>query len=48
MRGMNRWEQPLRGATTLQDQINRMFSEGVGHAGEESAGCESAESGHPR
>jgi HSP20 family protein len=36
MRGMNRWEQPLRGATTLQDQINRMFSEGVGHAGEES------------
>src|ERR1700726_4250019 len=36
MRGMNRWEQPSRGATTLQDQINRMFSEGVGHAGEES------------
>ena len=36
MRAMNRWEQPLRGATTLQDQINRMFSEGVGHAGEES------------
>src|ERR1700680_1861535 len=36
MRGMNRWEQPLRGATTLQDQINRMFNEGVGHAGEES------------
>ena len=34
MRGMNRWEQPSRGATTLQDQINRMFSEGVGHAGE--------------
>jgi HSP20 family protein len=33
---MNRWEQPLRGATTLQDQINRIFSEGVGHAGEES------------
>ena len=24
------------GVTTLQDQINRMFSEGVGHAGEES------------
>ena len=36
MRAMNRWEQPLRGATALQDQINRMFSEGVGHAGEES------------
>ena len=36
MRAMNRWEQPSRGATTLQDQINRMFSEGVGHAGEES------------
>src|ERR1700732_3541052 len=36
MRGMDRWEQPLRGATTLQDQINRMFSEGVGHAGQES------------
>jgi len=36
MRGMNRWEQPSRGAMTLQDQINRMFSEGVGHAGEES------------
>jgi HSP20 family protein len=33
---MNRWEQPLHGATTLQDQINRMFSEGVGHAGQES------------
>jgi hypothetical protein len=30
MRAMNRWEQPSRGATTLQDQINRMFSEGVG------------------
>ena len=36
MRAMNRWEQPLRGAATLQDQINRMFSEGVGHAGQES------------
>jgi hypothetical protein len=36
MRAMNRWEQPSRGATTLQDQINRMFSEGVGHTGEES------------
>jgi len=36
MRAMNRWEQPLHGATTLQEQINRMFSEGVGHAGQES------------
>jgi len=36
MRAMNRWEQPLHGATTMQDQINRMFSEGVGHAGQES------------
>jgi HSP20 family molecular chaperone IbpA len=36
MRAMNRWEQPLRGAATLQDQINRMFNEGVGHAGQES------------
>jgi len=36
MRAMNRWERPLHGATTMQDQINRMFSEGVGHAGQES------------
>src|ERR1700738_3396967 len=36
MRAMNRWEQPSRGAATLQDQINRIFSEGVGRAGEES------------
>ena len=36
MRAMNRWEQPFRGAATLQEQINRMFGEGVGHAGEES------------
>ena len=36
MRAMNRWEQPFRGATNLQEQINRMFGEGVGHAGEES------------
>ncbi len=36
MRAMNRWEQPFRGAMTLQEQINRMFGEGVGHAGEES------------
>ena len=36
MRAMNRWEQPFRGATTLQEQVNRMFGEGVGRAGEES------------
>jgi HSP20 family protein len=34
MRAMNRWEQPFRGAGTLQEQINRMFGGGVGHAGE--------------
>ena len=36
MRTMNRWEQPFRGATTLQEQINRVFGEGVGRTGEES------------
>ncbi len=36
MRGMNRWDQPFRGAATLQEQISRMFGEGIGHAGEES------------
>jgi HSP20 family protein len=38
MRAMNRWEQPFRGATNLQEQINRIFGEGVGHGhtGEES------------
>jgi HSP20 family protein len=36
MRRMNRFEQPFRGAATLQEQINHMFGEGVGHAGEES------------
>src|SRR3984893_11739645 len=36
MRAMNHWEQPFRGATTLQDQINRIFGEGVRHTGEES------------
>src|SRR6202163_758118 len=35
MRTMNRLEQPFRGATTLQEQINRVFGD-VGHAGEES------------
>jgi HSP20 family protein len=33
---MNRWEQPFRGATTLQEQINRIFGDVVGRAGEES------------
>jgi HSP20 family protein len=30
MRTMNRFEQPFRGATTLQEQINRMFGDVVG------------------
>jgi HSP20 family protein len=33
---MNRFEQPFRGAMNLQEQINRIFGEGVGHPGEES------------
>ena len=36
MRTMNGWEQPFRGATTLQEQINRVFGDGVGRTGEES------------
>src|SRR5271163_3631261 len=36
MRTMNRLEQPFRGATTLQDQINRVFSDLVGRTEEES------------
>ena len=37
MRTMNRLEQPFRGATTLQEQINRIFgNNGLGHTGEES------------
>ena len=36
MRTMNRLEQPFRGATTLQEQINRVFGDVVGRAGEES------------
>ncbi len=35
MRTMNRWE-PFRGATTLQEQINRVFGDLVGRTGEES------------
>jgi HSP20 family protein len=33
---MNRLEQPFRGASTLQEQINRVFGEVVGRTGEES------------
>ena len=36
MRTMNRFEQPFRGVTTLQEQINRVFGDVVGRAGEES------------
>ena len=36
MRTLNRWEQPFRGATTLQEQINRAFGDLVGRTGEES------------
>src|SRR5258708_39056177 len=36
MRTMNRLEQPFRGATTLQEQINHLFGNGLGRTGEES------------
>ncbi len=36
MRTMNRLEQPFRGATTLQEQINRIFGDGMGRTAEES------------
>ena len=36
MRNMNRWEQPFRGATTLQEQFNRLFGDVLGRTGEES------------
>jgi HSP20 family protein len=36
MRTMNRWEQPFRGATTLQEQINRVLGDVLGRTGEES------------
>ena len=36
MRTMNRLEQPFRGATTLQEQINRVFGDLMGRTGEES------------
>src|SRR5260370_17288888 len=35
MRTINRWEQPFRGATTLQEQINRGLGDVVGRGGEE-------------
>src|ERR1700726_2324668 len=35
MRTMNRWEQPFLWATTQQQQINRVFGDVVGRAGEE-------------
>src|SRR5260370_36971318 len=35
MRTMNRLEQPFRGATTLQEQINRIFGDGLARTGEE-------------
>ncbi len=36
MRTMNRLEQPFRGATTLQEQINHLFGNGLGRTAEES------------
>jgi HSP20 family protein len=36
MRNMNRWEQPFRGATTLQEQLSRVFGDVLGRTGEES------------
>src|SRR6476469_9641190 len=36
MRTMNRLEQPFRGATTLQEQFNHMFGNGLPRSGEES------------
>ncbi len=36
MKTINRWEQPFRGATTLQEQFNRVFGDVVGRTGEES------------
>jgi HSP20 family protein len=36
MRTMNRLEQPFRGATTLQEQINHIFGNGLGRTAEES------------
>jgi HSP20 family protein len=36
MRTLNRFE-PFRGVSTLQEQLNRLFSDGIGRAGEDSS-----------
>src|ERR1700751_1337207 len=36
MRTINRWEQPFRGAKTLEEQINRVLGDVLGRTGEES------------
>src|ERR1700719_2455622 len=36
MRTMNRLEQPFRGVTTLQEQLNRVFGDAMGRTGQES------------
>ena len=36
MRTMSRWEQPFRGATTLQEQFNHMFGNGLPRTSEDS------------
>src|SRR3984893_1006653 len=36
MRTMNRLDQPFRGATTLQEQINHLFGDAMGRTGQES------------
>jgi HSP20 family protein len=36
MRTMNRLDQPFRGASTLQEQINHLFGSGLAHGTEES------------
>jgi HSP20 family protein len=37
MRILTRWEQPYRGLTTLQDQINRLFNSSLDRTGEEAS-----------
>src|ERR1700751_1915397 len=36
MRTINRWEQPFRGAKTLEEQINRVLGDALGRTAEES------------
>src|SRR3984893_7663372 len=36
MRTMNRLDQPFRGSSTLQEQINHLFGNGLAHGTEES------------